>query len=54
VREKVGNWWFPIYTHAEDTLHFAAGPVQMKLIIRYRDYKRFSAESTIKADVPEQ
>jgi hypothetical protein len=47
VRAKFGDWWFPIYTHAEDTLHFSSGPVRMKLVIRYRDYKRFSAESTI-------
>jgi hypothetical protein len=47
VREKIGEYWFPIYTHAEDTLHFSSGPVRMKLAIRYRDYKRFSAESRI-------
>jgi hypothetical protein len=53
VREKFGEWWFPIYTHADDTLRFLSGPVRMKLTIRYRDYKRFSAESTVKPDSPE-
>ena len=52
IREKVGEWWFPIYTHADDTLRFMSGPVKMKLTIRYRDYKRFGAESTIKPDLP--
>ncbi|HYO82216.1 MAG TPA: hypothetical protein VES20_12495 [Bryobacteraceae bacterium] len=47
VREKVGEFWFPIYTHADDTLHFTSGPIRIRLAVRYRDYKRFSAESRI-------
>jgi hypothetical protein len=47
VREKVGEYWFPVYTHADDTLHFSTGPIRMKMSIRYRDYKRFGAESKV-------
>ena len=50
VREKFGEHWFPIYTHANDTLHFTSGPIRIRLAVRYRDYKRFGAESRI---VPE-
>lgn len=53
IRQKFGDWWFPIYTHADDILRFTSGEVHMKLVIRYRDYKRFSAESSIRPDSPE-
>lgn len=47
VRERVGQFWFPVLTQGDDTLEFSTGPVRMKLTVRYRDYKRFKAESTI-------
>lgn len=47
VREKIGEYWFPVLTQGDDTLPFSTGPVRMRLTIRYRDYKRFGAESTI-------
>lgn len=43
-----GKHWFPIYTYADDTLQFRAGPQRIRLRIRYSDYKRFGAESTFK------
>lgn len=47
-RELVdGKYWFPVHTHGDDMLPFASGPVRMRLTIRYRDYKRFTAESTV-------
>jgi len=54
VREKVGQFWFPVLTEGADTLDFSTGPVRMKLSIRYRDYKRFGAESTIRPTEPEK
>ncbi|MBC7924301.1 MAG: hypothetical protein H7039_01460 [Bryobacteraceae bacterium] len=48
VRGKIGQFWFPVLTEGADTLDFSTGPIRMKLSIRYRDYKRFGAESTIK------
>lgn len=47
VREKFGDFWFPVMTFADDTLDFNTGPLRIKFTIRYREYKRFGAESTI-------
>jgi len=52
VRAKVGEYWFPLLTEGDDTLDFSTGPVRMKLSIRYRDYRRFSAESTVTPSSP--
>jgi hypothetical protein len=41
-----GKHWFPIYTYADDTLHFKTGPQRERLRISYSNYKRFGAEST--------
>ena len=41
-----GKHWFPIYTYADDTLHFKTGPQRERLRIAYSNYKRFGAEST--------
>jgi hypothetical protein len=35
-----GRYWFPAYTRSEDTLQFKTGPVRVKEIIKYSDYKR--------------
>lgn len=48
VREPIdGKHWFPIYTYADDTLAFRTGLQRIRLKIRYSNYKRFSADSTI-------
>jgi hypothetical protein len=48
-REQIdGKYWFPTYTHADDTLQFQTGPVRIRMIVRYEDYKYFGALSTIK------
>lgn len=40
-RQQVdGRYWFPAYTRSEDTLQFRTGPVRLKEIIKYTDYKR--------------
>lgn len=47
-REQIDNvYWFPTYTSADDTLHFKGGDVQIRVIIKYTDYKRFGSESRI-------
>lgn len=47
IRKPVdGKHWFPMYTYADDTLHFRAGPLRERLRIEYTAYKRFGAEST--------
>jgi len=47
-REQVdGKYWFPTYTRAEDTLPFKTGPVRIRMIIRYSNYKRFKSDVKI-------
>jgi hypothetical protein len=48
-REQIdGKYWFPTYTHADDTLHFPDGQDQrIRMTVRYQDYKRYEGKSTI-------
>ncbi len=47
-REQIdGKYWFPTYTAANDTLPFESGPLPIKMLVTYRDYKQFKSESTI-------
>jgi hypothetical protein len=47
-REQIdGKYWFPTYTVSNDTLNFDSGPIPIKMVIQYKDYKQFKAESTI-------
>ena len=49
-----GKYWFPTYTRAEGTLHFAAQngalsqDIRVRSILHYTDYKRFRTSVTIK------
>jgi hypothetical protein len=48
VRRPIdGKHWFPVYTHADDTLGFRTGPQRIRLMIRYSQYKKFGSESSI-------
>jgi hypothetical protein len=49
-----GQHWFPVYTYADDTLDFRVGPQRIRLTIRYSEYKKFGAESTVKFGEPEE
>ena len=42
-----GKHWFPVYTYADDTLHFRTGSQRIRLRIAYSSYQRFGAESTL-------
>lgn len=46
-REKLDGHSFPVHTHSDDTLAFSSGAIRMRMSIRYTDYKRFSARSTV-------
>ena len=48
-REQIdGKYWFPTYTHADDTLHFPDGEnVHIRMTVKYQDYKKFVGRSTI-------
>jgi hypothetical protein len=48
-REQIdGKFWFPTYTEANDTLHFSAGPVRIREIVKYTNYKQFKSTTKIK------
>ncbi len=48
LREQVdGKYWFPVYTDADDTLHFQTGPQRMRMIVKYEDYKQFKSDVNI-------
>jgi hypothetical protein len=48
-REQIdGKYWFPTYTHADDTLRFQTGPQPIRMIVKYENYKQFKADTTIK------
>lgn len=47
IRRKVNGYWFPVYTIADDTLHFRNGAIHIKLTIRYDDYKKFGSNTTV-------
>jgi hypothetical protein len=47
-REQIdGKYWFPTYTRADDTLHFRTGPQRIRMIVKYQNYKKFGAETTV-------
>lgn len=47
-RGQIDNkYWFPIYTSANDTLHFTAGDVKIKQVVKYTDYKFFGSKTKI-------
>jgi hypothetical protein len=47
-REQVdGQYWFPTYTRAEDILHFKDNDVQVREIVKYKNYKRFGVKTRI-------
>ena len=42
-----GQYWFPTYTKADDELHFSAGDVHIREIVKYTNYKRFGSRTRI-------
>lgn len=42
-----GQYWFPVYTKADDELHFKLEDVHIREIVKYEDYKRFGSNVKI-------
>jgi len=42
-----GQYWFPTYTRADDTLHFNINDIHIREIVKYEDYKRFGSNVKI-------
>jgi hypothetical protein len=56
-REQIdGQYWFPTYTKADDTLHFKDNDVHVREVLKYTNYKRFGVKTKITygKPVPEQ
>ena len=54
-REQIdGKFWFPTFTMADDTLYFANGPIHIKQVIKYTDYKQFRSTTKVRvlAELP--
>ncbi len=48
-REQIdGKFWFPTYTEANDTLHFSSGPVKVREVVKYTNYKQFKSTTKMK------
>ncbi|MBV8864166.1 MAG: hypothetical protein JO210_02055 [Acidobacteriaceae bacterium] len=48
IRKAVdGKWFFPTQTYADDILYFRDWPQRIRIEIRYMNYKRFGAESSV-------
>ncbi len=51
IRKEIdGRWFFPVETYSDDTLFFRDFPQRLKTSVRYTNYKKFEAESTIRFD----
>jgi len=47
-REQIdGKYWFPTYTRADDVLHFPNFSQHIRMVVRYQNYKRFGADTSI-------
>ena len=40
------GYWFPVYTRADDYLHFRSGDIHIRMTVKYSNYKRYG--STVK------
>ena len=52
-RQRIdGKYWFPVYTKADDTLHFSGGlgDVHIREIVKYKNYKKFGSKTRITFD----
>ena len=47
VRQNIEKgYWFPVFTRADDYLHFRSGDVHIRMTVKYSNYKRYG--STVK------
>jgi hypothetical protein len=42
-----GKYWFPVYTRADDVLHFKDHDQRVRMIVKYEDYKQFKSQTGI-------
>jgi len=44
-RQFIDNLWFPAYARVDDTLHFQAQSIQVREIVKFKDYARIGTGS---------
>jgi hypothetical protein len=47
IRKLVNGFWFPASTMADDTLFFRTGAQRIRMSIRFENYQKFGAETTV-------
>lgn len=43
-RQPVDGYWFPAYVRGLDTLDFSGGPIRLRQVVRYDNYRKFEAD----------
>jgi hypothetical protein len=56
IRQVIDDkYWFPVWTHADDDLHFIDNRVRIEETIVYEGYRKFGSDATIQYETtPEQ
>jgi hypothetical protein len=55
IRQMVDKqYWFPVWTHADSTLHFGGDTARLEETITYEDYKRFASKTSIQFEPVEE
>jgi len=53
-RENIDErFWLPTYTYGDDTLEFEDSRVRVRMVIRYRNYRRFQSDVKLLNDTEE-
>jgi hypothetical protein len=53
-RENIDErFWFPTYTYGDDVLEFDTGPIRVRMLVRYKNYRRFSSDVRLLDDTEE-
>jgi hypothetical protein len=47
VRKLINGFWFPSATTADDTLYFRTGAQRIRMSIRFENYQKFGADTTV-------
>jgi len=48
IRQMVdGQYWFPVWTHADSTLHFDQATIRIEETITYENYRKFGTKTKI-------
>ena len=51
-RENIDeHYWFPTYVYSDDVLAFKRGPVHLRMVVKYTNYKKFTGFVTL-VDAP--